>query len=564
MENVDQMIFDYFANELNCSFLSNKEFQNLSELGADQIVEGVIRCLWKCNSSTLKTLSNYKMPGNAVDRFKMASKISQEIKSLGINDSQIGYQTFLYPNVFETRRLFLALFERLPKEKVLVDEKILSPLEQLKLNVGELIAKQMTENWTPEFCRFYDLKRIGRFWHTRREDLLQGQAKTFKDVELNLNEAVLEPLEESKIGTKPKLLPKPKIEKPSKASVSDDDQKELFSSVPSSSSQLSTESINLIEKIASKQRILMEKQNVFKKLQNEISQLNDKIQTKQETSNLNDKRILALLEEGNAEENLEKLKYFVTTAEDRRLKLEEKFVEAKAKLIERLESVKSTKKDKLVDETLVNDVDELEEEFERKKRIKAKLLKELQKFSMNENNGIKPENRKKMLDKILEINAMVVKQNEQIRKTALSVQQIRKEIAQLDGILDRTFTAVDRWIGGDKNNLRSNSGTSSPMTISQRENKQMVIIRRQRAYKLLVRTHEQCALITSSIQTQGEMECQIDELTNKIEFEVQKGVDTQIEKLLDDLMVIRTENRELELKVEEMGGEKIEQKGEED
>uniref|UniRef100_A0A914KHS3 Coiled-coil domain-containing protein 22 homolog n=1 Tax=Meloidogyne incognita TaxID=6306 RepID=A0A914KHS3_MELIC len=149
-----------------------------------------------------------------------------------------------------------------------------------------------------------------------------------------------------------------------------------------------------------------------------------------------------------------------------------------------------------------------------------------------------------MLDKILEINAMVVKQNEQIRKTASSVQQIHREIVQLDGILDRTFTAVDRWIGANGNVY--SSGISSSMTLTQKENKQMVIIRRQRAYKLLVKTHEQCALITSAIQTQGEMECQLDELTNKIEMETQKGVDGQLERLLDDLMVIRAENRELE------------------
>jgi transposase len=88
------------------------------------------------------------------------------------------------------------------------------------------------------------------------------------------------------------------------------------------------------------------------------------------------------------------------------------------------------------------------------------------------------------------------------------------------------------------------------------------MIRRQRAHKLLgkaykflkinfllVTTHEHCALITSAIQTQGEMECQLDELTDKIELETQKGVDAQLERLLDDLMIIRSENRELELKM---------------
>uniref|UniRef100_A0A1I8BU12 Coiled-coil domain-containing protein 22 homolog n=1 Tax=Meloidogyne hapla TaxID=6305 RepID=A0A1I8BU12_MELHA len=543
MENVDQMIMDSFANELNCSFSASNDFQNLSDLGPNQIVEGVIRCLWKCSPSTITTIPSYKMPGNAVDRFKMATKISQEIKSLGINDSQIGYQTLLYPNVFESRRIFLALFERLPKEKVVVDEKKLTPLEQLKLNVGEIIAKQLAEHWTPEFCRFYDLKRIGRFWHTREGDIFGMNKEISKNDTEKEEKAVLEPLERPKIGVKPKLPPKPKFTHFVKP-TDNEDQKEIFSA-PSTSGEI-IDKEKLSEEIASKRSFILENQNVLLRIQQEIAQLNDQIKNKQETTNLNDQRLLALLEEENAEENLEKLRNFVATAQERRLALEEKFMEAKAELIERLECAKNVKKDDYPETYNQNIIEELEEEFERKKRIRTKLLKEWQKSSTSESNGIKPENRKKMLDKILEINAMVVKQNEQIRKTASSVQQIRREIVQLDGILDRTFTAVDRWIGCGRNA----SGTSSPMTITQKENKQMIIITRQRAHKLLVRTHEQCALITSAIQTQGEMECQLDELTNKIELETQKGVDAQLERLLDDLMVIRAENRELEAKME--------------
>nr|CAD2138116.1 unnamed protein product [Meloidogyne enterolobii] len=554
MENVDQMIID-------SSFSTTKEFQNLSDLGPNQIIEGVIRCLWKCNPSTITTIPSYKMPGNAVDRFKIATKIAQEIKSLGINDSQIGYQTLLYPNVFESRRIFLALFERLPKEKVVVDEMKRTPLEQLKFNVGEVIAKQLSEHWTPEFCRFYDLKRIGRFWHTRGEDTF-GRNEEMCNKEVNIEKeekSVLENLEPPKIGEKPKLPPKPKLA--AKPTTSEEQKEILSSATPSTSDHAGME--DLAEQISSKRSNLLESQNVLLRLQQQIAQLTDQIQNKQETANLNDKRLLALLEEGDAEENLEKLRNFVATAEERRLALEEKFMEAKAELLERLENAKSVTKDNYPESYDQNIINELEEEFEMKKRIQAKLLKELQKSSTSENNGIKSENRKKMLDKILEINAMVVKQNEQIRKTASSVQQIRREIVQLDGILDRTFTAVDRWIGANGNVY--GSGISSSMTLTQKENKQMVIIRRQRAYKLLVKTHEQCALITSAIQTQGEMECQLDELTNKIEMETQKGVDGQLERLLDDLMVIRAENRELERRIEneeeENGDEQEEEKG---
>jgi len=30
-----------------------------------------------------------------------------------------------------------------------------------------MISRQMAQQWVPEFCRFYQLQRIGRFWHPR-------------------------------------------------------------------------------------------------------------------------------------------------------------------------------------------------------------------------------------------------------------------------------------------------------------------------------------------------------------------------------------------------------------
>jgi hypothetical protein len=57
------------------------------------------------------------------------------------------------------------------------------------------------------------------------------------------------------------------------------------------------------------------------------------------------------------------------------LALEEKFIEAKAELIERLDCARGIKKEKFPEESFDrNFIDELEEEFERKQRIRAKLV----------------------------------------------------------------------------------------------------------------------------------------------------------------------------------------------
>lgn len=44
-------------------------------------------------------------------------------------------------------------------------------MERLKSEVGKTISDQLSGEWTPEFCRFYDLQRIGRLWYpSNRKD----------------------------------------------------------------------------------------------------------------------------------------------------------------------------------------------------------------------------------------------------------------------------------------------------------------------------------------------------------------------------------------------------------
>ena len=52
-----------------------------------------------------------------------------------------------------------------------------------------------------------------------------------------------------------------------------------------------------------------------------------------------------------------------------------------------------------------------------------------------------------------------------------------------------------------------------------------------------------------AIQSQGQMSRQMDELGDRVDLEAQKGVDEQLEQLLSDLILIRNENHELEMKI---------------
>lgn len=66
------------------------------------------------------------LPENMAQRFTVATKLAEMCKSIGYR-SDIGYQTFLYPNEMETRRLLMFLIEHLPKKST----------EQLYLDNGK-------------------------------------------------------------------------------------------------------------------------------------------------------------------------------------------------------------------------------------------------------------------------------------------------------------------------------------------------------------------------------------------------------------------------------------------
>lgn len=525
MENIDRMILDVLRNDLHCSIEDDAKIENLNDLNSEQIVEGIVRCLWKCNPSTVERIFSYKLTKNTVDRFRIASKITDEIKSLKIRE-EIGYQALLYPNVFDSRRIFLALLEKLPKETIKVDETKLSALERIKSDVGDVIAKQMDEQWVPEYCRFYELKRIGRFWHSK-DNLANFWDQFDQQFAHQMEKKRLEAKPETR--PKPKLPPKPTLVKqqdiPQNEKIQEKDKKIQMQPCKSDENfdEHHIEKDEIAKMIDKKRTVLAEKQKILMELQMKVAEMTDELQNRQKMVPKHDERMLLLLQDPVA--SVEKLQVFIADAGNRQQALQEKFFAAKTERLEQLNQNGDRAAGSLT--RLKQMTEALEQLLEERKRIKAKLLKENEKAAKNrpEHEAELIDNRNKIVRRILEISSIVAKQNDEIRRTANSVQVVRKEIDQLEGNLDRTFIAVNRWLGA----------------VADRSAKM------QRTYKMLVRIHEQCALVKETIQEQGQLCRQIDELGDRVELETQKGVDGQLERLLEDLMLIRNENHKLQM-----------------
>ncbi|KAI1705662.1 coiled-coil domain-containing protein 22 like protein [Ditylenchus destructor] len=585
MEDVDRMILESLTR-LQCSFCTDGPPASLALLSTDDVVEGVVRLLWACDTNTHKTIPSYKLPSHTTGRFKMATQLAKAIKDIGIRE-EFGYQTFLYHSIFDIRRIFLALVDKFPEESMQV-ELTLSPFEKLKQNVGAHIAKHFNEPWVPEFCRCLRLKYDGRFWCPNQDqpedfefitdpkrsrrydnrlpicsalerlDWLSIPYKTDAKVDVrnikwdvdahfehfDSSSVMFDICDRSKpaVPTKPKSLPKtaPKAApKPTDLSPTSPVAKELpnlpieeHDSRPAQVSPtptVSNEIANLLEEISVKEAQLDARKREMIELGFAQAHLEAEIERMTKSSESNDQRLIQLLQEPEA--SIAKLEKFMAESDQKRVELQERFFEAKAEKEQDLERARIerglSKENAELQQQSESQLQNLKEQISNceggiaeKTRIKNKLEKEIRKLPADHK---KSNERSKYVRRVLEIVANVNKQNEEILKTVKSVRKVEHEIKSLTGNLDRTFIVVDKWLG-----------ESTGMDI-----------KLQQAYKILVRMHEQCGLVQSAISENGQVSRQLDELADQIEIEEQKTVDSQLERLLSDLIHLRQENNEM-------------------
>lgn len=84
------------------------------------------------------------------------------MQSVGFR-GDIGYQSFLYSNVTEVRRVFMFVIERLPKEadKEHLDEVHADRKTLLDHHIRQNIQIQLNAAWTPQYCKKFGARKFG-------------------------------------------------------------------------------------------------------------------------------------------------------------------------------------------------------------------------------------------------------------------------------------------------------------------------------------------------------------------------------------------------------------------
>ncbi|KAH8025713.1 hypothetical protein HPB51_010797 [Rhipicephalus microplus] len=161
MEEVDQIII-HALRQIGCDF--DEDVVSLKQFTTELTVEAVVRCLRLISPEKELPLH---ISTNMVERYNLGMTLANACIELGFK-GDLGYQTFLYSNEAEMRRIFMFLFEKLPKETdLLILVHILcnpGTAALISRSISEQIARQLKAPWLPNYCKKSGVRWKGGHW----------------------------------------------------------------------------------------------------------------------------------------------------------------------------------------------------------------------------------------------------------------------------------------------------------------------------------------------------------------------------------------------------------------
>lgn len=519
------------------------------------LVETVSKCLLLIKPDLKLTTV---MPPGMAQKFGVTTSLAQACTAVGFR-GDIGYQTFLYSNIIEVRRVFMFLIERLPKEteKVTLTQSI-DKVTLIENEIARNISQQLSSVWLPQFCirknktltletnarkfcpkRLYipnaslnDVKQEIREYWVKSSPTIFQQTKSNNLLPSIIHTNDLEIFQPSGNGTSIRILQKNnKIQEvnisASNSEIVEEITKEVkliqISSKESPLDILNTEIETLkkvIEENVTEKNELEQKcdeMNIMKReIETQLIELKDERKIKE--------RISILLE--NPETNIKKMETVLSATVDRMNNLTEKWEEHRIPLVEALEkskqkyASKNSKAIQIVEQikSTQEKCDEISEDLKIKTILHTKLIKEFEK-------GNKNISRNSYTSRILEIIGNIRKQRNDIDKILKDTRELQKEINNISGQLERQFTVTEDLI----------YRTAKKDEYS------------KKSYKLLATLHSDCNELITLVQDTGAIQREIRELEEQIDTEKMKNVASNLERITADLKQMEKESREIQI-----------------
>ncbi|CAH0385554.1 unnamed protein product [Bemisia tabaci] len=535
MEEVDKIILNSLK-EINCEL--EEDVKLLRHLSSENIIAGFARCLNLINPSL--NLST-QLPPSMSERFKLGASIANAIKELGYKD-EIGYQTLLYSNEIEIRRLFTFVIEKLPEKKnlTLMEVRRISTFQQdisnaVKLSLGG--AKPCLHHRVPflsvpletgvslpgvkrdvspqDWCKYCSEQLPFLHEQTDYRHLLPSV------ITLN-SRGILCP---SQLGNKIKAFPANAQEDSTKSALlkqledlklSNEIGKAVKSDIGASVNEKADQEKTEEEKIISQlEAEILELTSRKESYEEKLSQVNDLIiQNKQQyDNNLREDRVRLLLTQGD--EGHRKLVQVAEEAGKKLVRLNEQWEQHRSTLMEQYQAAQSFIKSKsnvsneqmeVVQETR-NTLRSLQEQLKKKQAVQLKLEAEVANLIKNP----KPL-RSAYTQRIMEIISNIRKQTNEINKIIIDTKEMQRDVNSVTGRLERA--------------AKKDEGA-------------------KRVYKSLVALHSDCQYLVNLVEETCSLMIESRDLEEQICTENTKNTSENLTLVLQDLQIIKEEKRKM-------------------
>ncbi|CAG9762881.1 unnamed protein product [Ceutorhynchus assimilis] len=511
MEEVDKIIIESLRN-LNCEI--DEDIDTLKKFTPDIVVAAISSCL-----ASIDPQINHpkKLPPSMSSRIKFASDLAQQIKDLGFK-GDMGYQTILYCNDVDVRRVLMFLLEHLPKESSTLIEEPIGYVPKIIKQIENSLKEDLGRFWLPsEVCD----RGFGHCSPIDCVDLIVPssveEAALIPPVNLQCSTSQLLPsllFEGAKVDWKD-------VEITSTKPLDDD----IFVEDIVTTNQNTNE---IIDELKQKKDLIIElradvnaNKEILAKLKQQIEEEQQVLETKTNTLKIKHKTLAVL----SSEDNKLKLRNLVQKAENRLVELANQWSQVQTPLLQELETLKNsaslehieTQKDQDRLQRLKQTHKELVADYKDKCLLEQGLIEKCK--DLNSKNS-----RAAYTKRILEIVGNIQKQKKEIQKILLDTRRVQKDINSLTGQVDRSFTLSDELIFYD---------------CKQEETS-------RRAYKLLAALREECNKILQAVTDMGQAERELRNLEEQLEIEKNKDFRDKLDKVQRDLAEIRKEIEMLE------------------
>ncbi|RWS23064.1 coiled-coil domain-containing protein 10-like protein, partial [Leptotrombidium deliense] len=515
-----------------------------------------IKCVSLVDQSDRLQEVKYSSNMNMAAKYKLANILTSLCKEMGYK-ADLGYQTFLYGSDVELRRLLLFLIEKLPKDEIQVSpvadgqETVLQRIKRISPNVVWLPPMIDEHSHNEYFCHIKQLNNIlnakslvGNKVAPNKRHYYDNFARIpFNDiasiVEWNSHQLhVYLPVSKSKQQYLQKINETTKTNDETVSSVV---KNESISEMDIHKH----EDVNVVES----EDIELQKEKVIEMLEEELDQICKELMEINKESSHQKQLILKaaeiveletkkLVEMKASDKNIDELKKDIENKRNEIEMLTDQWSVTSNKLLEKIRDIKRENQIKSSESDELNkELKELRKSVNQKSKeikLKEQAIEELkEKLSTP-----LPPNRSSYTRRIMEIVNNVKKQNEETKKVLFETRQLQKEINNLSGKVQRSFTITDETIFKDAKSSEWN----------------------RKCYKLLATMHENYDQLLEGVNAIGTIKREILQLEEavssfalmhlnvQVENEKNNKVVSNLTRIQADLNQMKIENQQIIMK----------------